>query len=128
MYSSYLDIVPKEQLPFDIQGLNNALLNERGYYQMLLKSEKVPTCVLRFNINAFKNDYSLADLSKMSLSYFGVNVGKCTVDQLSIQKEFEIFNEKVKPSAQAIVDGEQEGTEAELLNVYDIVLAGVRSE
>ena len=64
----------------------------------------------------------------MSLSYFGVNVGKCTVDQLSIQKEFEIFNEKVKPSAQAIVDGEQEGTEAELLNVYDIVLAGVRSE
>ena len=128
MYSSYLDIVPKEQLPFDIQGLNNALLNERGYYQMLLKSEKVPTCVLRFNINAFKNDYSLAELSKMSLSYFGVNVGKCTVDQLSIQKEFEIFNEKVKPSAQAIVDGEQEGTEAELLNVYDIVLAGVRSE
>lgn len=128
MYSSYLDIVPKDQLPFDVQGLNNALLNERGYYQMLLMSEKEPTCVLRFNINAFKNDYSLADLSKMSLSYFGVSVGKCTIEQLSIQKEFEIFNEKSKPSAQAIVDGKQEETETKLLNVYDIVLAGVRSE
>ena len=67
MYSSYLNIVPKEQIPIDLEGLNNALLGERGYYQMLLNSEKEPSCVLRFNINAFKNDYSLADLSKMNL-------------------------------------------------------------
>ncbi|MGM0308546.1 hypothetical protein IGK15_001621 [Enterococcus sp. AZ045] len=128
MYSSYLDIVPKSELPFDVQGLNNALLNERGYYQMLLMSEQDPTCVLRFNINAFKNDYSLADLSKMSLSYFGVNVGKCTLEQLSIKNEFEVFKEKTKPSAQAIVEGIEEENGEELLNVYDIVLAGVRSE
>ena len=42
MYSSYLNIVPKEQIPIDLEGLNNALLGERGYYQMLLNSEKKP--------------------------------------------------------------------------------------
>ena len=67
MYSSYLNIVPKEEIPINLEGLNHALLGERGYYQMLLNSETEPSCVLRFNINAFKNNYSLADLSKMNL-------------------------------------------------------------
>ena len=114
MYSSYLNIVPKEQIPIDLEGLNNALLGERGYYQMLLNSEKEPSCVLRFNINAFKNDYSLADLSKMNLSYFGVKVGQCTKEQLSLEKEFEIT-------------GEISESSIKYLDVFDIVLAGVMS-
>ena len=77
MYSSYLSIVPKDQLPFDIEKLNDAVLGERGYYAMLLKKEDTPSSVLRFNINAFKNSYSLADLSKMDLTYYGVKVGMC---------------------------------------------------
>ena len=64
MYSSYLSVVPKELLPFDfdVEKLNEAVLGERGYYAMLLKTESVPSSVLRFNINAFKNNYSLACL------------------------------------------------------------------
>ncbi len=127
MYSSYLNIVPKDQIPIDLEGLNNALLGERGYYQMLLNSETEPTCVLRFNINAFKNDYSLADLSKMNLSYFGVKVGQCTKEQLSLEKEFELQQKKKTPDVKEIVTGETMISSNNYLEVYDIVLAGVMS-
>lgn len=127
MYSSYLNIVPKEQIPIDLEGLNNALLGERGYYQMLLNSEKEPSCVLRFNINAFKNDYSLADLSKMNLSYFGVKVGQCTKEQLSLEKEFEIKSSTNIPNVKEIVTGEISESSIKYLDVFDIVLAGVMS-
>lgn len=127
MYSSYLNIVPKDQIPIDLEGLNNALLGERGYYQMLLNSEKEPSCVLRFNINAFKNDYSLADLSKMNLSYFGVRVGQCTKEQLSLEKEFEIQQSNKTPDVKEIVTGSASESSMQFLDVYDIVLAGVMS-
>ena len=127
MYSSYLNIVPKEQIPIDLEGLNNALLGERGYYQMLLSSEQKPSCVLRFNINAFKNDYSLADLSKMNLSYFGVQVGKCTNEQLSLEKEFETSQLNNVPDVKEIVTGNISEPSKQFLKVYDIVLAGVMS-
>ena len=127
MYSSYLNIVPKEQIPIDLEGLNNALLGERGYYQMLLNSEKEPSCVLRFNINAFKNDYSLADLSKMNLSYFGVKVGQCTKEQLSLEKEFEINTSTNTPDVKKIVTGDTSKSFIQYLDVYNIVLAGVMS-
>lgn len=127
MYSSYLNIVPKDQIPIDLEGLNNALLGERGYYQMLLSSESKPTCVLRFNINAFKNDYSLADLSKMDLTYYGVQVGKCTQEQLSLEKEFETSHSSGTPDVKEIVTGDTSESTKIFLKVYDIVLAGVMS-
>lgn len=86
MYSSYLTVVPKEQLPIDIEKLNEAVLGERGYYGMLLTSEQKPVSVLRFNINAFRNDYNLADLSKMELFFYAVEVGTCTESELTIDK------------------------------------------
>ncbi|MFQ9450374.1 MAG: DUF6414 family protein [Coprococcus sp.] len=126
MYSSYLTIVPAEQMPIDMEKLNEALLGERGYYAMLLTSETEPTCVLRFNVKAFKNNYNLADLSKMQLTYYGVKVGSCTREQLNIDKEFEHKPKKVVMSADNIIDGTV--SEQKDLDVYDIVLAGVMCE
>lgn len=127
MYASYLNIVPKEEIPINIEELNKALLGERGYYQMLLNSEEEPSSVLRFNIKAFKNNYSLADLSKMQLTYFGVKVGECTKEQLSMEKEFEVGAKKSQPSALEIVTGDKSPSSTKSLEVYDIVLAGVMS-
>lgn len=128
MYSSYLSVVPKDQLPFDIEKLNEAVLGERGYYAMLLKTESVPSSVLRFNINAFKNNYSLADLSKMNLTYYGVKVGICKQAELGIDQEFDFQGKSPKVTAESVL-----GMNEEVLNqendlvVYDIVLAGVKA-
>ena len=128
MYSSYLSVIPKEQLPFDIEKLNEAVLSERGYYAMLLKKESTPASVLRFNINAFKNDYSLADLSKMDLTYYGVQVGTCKQGELGIDKEFEFQNKPAEVTAESILGVDEETQKQEdSLTVYDIVLAGVKA-
>ena len=130
MYSSYLSIVPKEQLPFDfdVEKLNEAVLGERGYYAMLLKTESMPSSVLRFNINAFKNNYSLADLSKMNLTYYGVEVGTCKQSELGIDQEFDFQGKSPKVTAESILGMNEDAPNQENdLAVYDIVLAGVKA-
>ncbi|MBC1433808.1 hypothetical protein HB848_00465 [Listeria rocourtiae] len=125
MYSSYLNVVPKDQMPIDLGELNNAILGERGYYQMLVSNDDGSKQVLRFNINTFKNGYTLADLSKMNLSFFGVNVGTCVEDDLSMENEFKFESSNKKPpSAQEVVKGIHE-TDGNRLKIFDIVLAGV---
>lgn len=126
MYSSYLNIVPKDQLPIDMEKLNDALLGERGYYGMLLKTEDTPSSVLRFNINAFKNNYNLADLNKMELVYYGIKVGACKETELTIDKEFDFQKKKAEVTAESILDGDAQSHNEELY-VYDIVLAGVEA-
>lgn len=129
MVSSYMTIVPKEEMPIDMEKLNEAILGERGYYEMLLKDEKEKKSVLRFNLKAFKNNYNLVDLSKMKLTYFGIKVGTCTKNQLSIDKEFDFQVSEEQITAEDIVGVEKtvEHQEKEL-DVYDIVLAGVIRE
>ncbi|HHQ0901210.1 TPA: DUF6414 family protein, partial [Listeria innocua] len=128
MYSSYLNVVPKEEIPIDLTELNKAILGDRGYYQMLLGSEPVPKTVLRFNINAFKNSYTLADLSKMNLTYYGIKVGTCTMNQLSMENEFKFEKKKNEIDVTEIVTGEKNEDKNDLLDVYDVVLGGVISE
>lgn len=126
MYSSYLTIVPKDQLPIDMEKLNEAVLGERGYYGMLLRTEDTPSSVLRFNIRAFRNNYNLTDLNKMELVYYGIKVGTCSFRELSMDKEFAFEKKKAVVSAESILDGENKRSEEEL-SVYDIVLAGVEA-
>lgn len=128
MYSSYLNVVPKDEIPIDLGELNKAILGDRGYYQMLLGSELKSKTVLRFNINAFKNSYSLADLSKMKLTYYGIKVGTCTIEQLSMDNEFKVEREKKQIDVSEIVTGVINNNQDELLNIYDVVLGGVVSE
>lgn len=128
MISSYLTIVPKEQMPIDIERLNSAFLDERGYYGLILRSEgKSPTTFLRFNIKCFKNDYNLADLSKMKLSFYGIKVGNCDSSELSIDKEFVLQsnNEKVGSVDQIIGNSTSGQKKVNTMNVIDVILAGV---
>ena len=113
MLSSYLTIVPKEEMPIDMEKLNEAILGERGYYDMLLKTEIERKSVLRFNLQAFKNNYNLVDLSKMKLTYFGIKVGTCGENHLSIDKEFDFQPAEDKTTAEEIVEGEKSAAEEE---------------
>jgi hypothetical protein len=128
LLSSYLTVVPKEQLPIDMEKLNEALLGDRGYYEMLLKNEEKPKSVLRFNLKSFRDNYNLTDLSKMNLTYYGILVGNCKSDKLAIKSEFE-FEVNVPPvSAEDVFEIKKEKISNDDLRVYDIVLAGVMIE
>lgn len=125
MLSSYLTIVPKDQMPIDMEKLNSAVLSERGYYSLLVSGDD--STVLRFNIKAFSNNYGLADIGKMKLTCYGVLVGECEVEDLSIENEFGPIKKKEEVTAEAVVDGYDPVQEKHKLQIYDVVLAGVEN-
>lgn len=130
MVSSIMDLISAEQfrdMGINIDKLNDVILGEKGYYQMLLGDINEPEAVLRFNISAFKNNYGLSELSKMDLHYFAVKVGTCTQEDLKIENEFNFTRESSKITAEEIVEGEVQDIE-KLLQVYDVVLAGVSND
>lgn len=126
MFSSYLTIVPKEQMPIDMEKLNQAVLGERGYYEMIVDYEDEKS-VLRFNIKAFRNNYNLADLLKMKLTYYGVPVGKLRLEDLKIEKEFNYINKDENISAEKVL-GDVDDKPIKECTVYDVIIAGVSHE
>ena len=123
MFSSYLTIVPKEQMPIDMEKLNSAVLSERGYYSLLVDGDN--KTVLRFNIKAFSNNYGLADIGKMKLTCYGVFVGECHMEDLSIENEFGPIKKEEVITAESVVDGVDVIQTKPKLQIYDVVLAGV---
>lgn len=129
MISAYLTIVPQSELPVDMEKLNQAVLDERGYYGLLLKNEKnIPKRLLRFNVHAFKNQYNFVDLAKMELTFYGVKVGNCNIDELSINNEFMLaapHTESEPDLNDVFKDEEASDDELGELEVLDVILAGV---
>lgn len=116
------EIEIEEGFFLDISKLDDAFKNGKKYYEMIAEnSEK--QCVLRFNIGAFRNNYGIADISKMDLTYLAVKVGTTVEYLLDIGKEFSM-EEKVISSAFEIIDGNDVGNH---LDVFDVVLTGVEA-
>ena len=126
MFSSYLAIVPKEQMPIDMEKLNQAILGERGYYEMVIDDGQEQS-ILRFNIQAFRNNYNLADLLKMKLTYYGVPVGTLKIDKLGIDNEFDYIEESNEVSAEMVLGVEMKHCD-KVCTVYDVIIAGVLNE
>lgn len=104
----------------DVSKLDEAFKNGKGYYEMLAQNT-VKRCILRFNISSFRNNYGIADLTKMDLTYYAVEVGKTEESNLDIGKEFSMEQHSIS-SAFEVIDGE---VTSRLLEVYDVILAGV---
>lgn len=62
-----------------IDKLENALKNAKGYYEFVGTKGKSKV-ILRFNINSFKNGYTISDLLKMNLSIYAIKVGRTSLD------------------------------------------------
>lgn len=122
MFSSYLTIVPKEQMPIDMEKLNQAILGERGYYEMIVDDENKKS-ILRFNINAFRNNYYISDLVKMNLDYHAIEVGTVSIGSLTMESEFGERQDN-EINGFDIVEN-RIPTNSNDLKVYDVILAGV---
>lgn len=120
MYTPYTIIARQEGAEFDLSRLNEALEKARGYYEMIVEREGKMN-VLRFNINAFRNNYGLSDLAKMRLTYHAIEVGECEESQLKMQNEFD-FEKKSFTVDDMLNAGQAMSTK---LKVYDVILAGI---
>ncbi|MBO0983654.1 DUF6414 family protein [Rathayibacter sp. SD072] len=124
MFTPYLAMLKIDELPVNLAELDKALLSAKGYYELLGQTPNGSKLVLRFNIEAFRNNYGLVDLGRMNLVFDGVRVGRASESSLTMSAEMNP-NPSVTPvDALAIVDGSSEAA-GDLLDVYDVILAGV---
>lgn len=135
MVSPYLSMlrsdssIPAGEFNIAIDKLENALKNAKGYYEFLGTRGKSKV-ILRFNINSFKNGYTISDLLKMNLSIFAIKVGRTTLDMLNVSKELEMnvsIIPKDNPSYEENSVEENTSDSSKLLDVFDVLLAGVEA-
>lgn len=118
------DFTTDEGFVFDISKLDEAFTNGKGYYELIAENSTdglLKKYIFRFNIVSFRNNYSIADLSKMDLKYYAVKVGKSEEEMLDISKEFNLEQKSINSAFDII---ENQGSSNEL-DVYDVILAGV---
>ena len=80
--------------------------------------------MLRFNIKAFRNNYGLTDLGRMRLVFHGIHVGRTTERGLGMQAEMSGDRGDGPLTAADLVDGTASAS-GQLLDVYDVILAGI---
>lgn len=132
LVAPFLSII-NEELPFktndgeaikiDMTKVEEAIEKGRGYYEFIA-TFKGKEIVLRFNHNAFRNSYTMSDLPKMQLTYYGILVGQIKKSDLQVQKEFEFGTTTISKRLDYTFESKDNDTNEEL-NVYDVVLAGV---
>ncbi len=126
MFTPYLIMtkgnLSSDELEIDISKMDLALESGKGYYEMISTDKASKEMVFRFNIKAFRNNYGIADLTKMNLVYYGVKVGKVDISMLDISNE---FNGETKVNDISAYGIEQQKVADDKVDVYDILLAGV---
>lgn len=124
MYTPYLAMLKIDELPVNLAELDSALASAKGYYELLGQSVDGTKRILRFNIQAFRNNYGLVDLGRMRLVFHGICVGKASESSLTMQAEMAPAADPAPLTGLDVVDGGSEEPST-LLDVYDVILAGV---
>lgn len=122
--------VPAGEFNIAVDKLEAALKNAKGYYEFVGTKSKSQV-VLRFNINAFRNGYTISDLLKMNLSIYAIKVGKTTLEMLNVSKELDMdmsIIPKDNPSYSELEPVNTEDRDNKKLDVFDVLLAGVEAD
>lgn len=114
-------------LQIDVTKIGDAIEQGRGYYEFI-GIDGNQEVILRFNISAFRNHYTMSDLPKMALTYYAVHVGTIDKQQLQIEREFDFGSKAVPKRLSYIDDSKQDENKTKSLEVYDVILAGVMRE
>lgn len=127
MFTPYLKMITND---FETEGsvlnfsnIDEAFEDGKGYYEMIATKEK-EKFIFRFNIDSFRNNYSLSDLTKMNLCYYGIKVGETEEKNLDILRELSIDENSYTIQLEDIEESSNRKSTG-LLQIYDIILAGV---
>ena len=119
--------IPAGDFSIAADRLDHTIKSAKGYYEFLAEKD-LHRVILRFNINSFKNNYKATDLIKMELSIFAIRVGVSSVEQLNVNSELGIHSAVIdNPTYSANSNVKASPGSDELLELYDVVLAGVES-
>lgn len=140
MLSPYMNIInAKDGVKIDnsdmtlaIDRFDDTLRLAKGYFELVGVKDK-EECIFRFNLQAFRNNYKITDLTKMNLVLFAVKVGEMEKGKLTLQAELElptdteedVTNPSYEELSQKAEQQKGENIAGNPLPVYDVLLAGV---
>lgn len=124
MYTPYLAMLKIDELPVNLSELDSALMSAKGYYELIGQGVDGARRILRFNIQAFRNNYGLVDLGRMRLVFHSIRVGRAAEASLTMQAEMAPGAGPAPLTGLDVVDGPS-AESSTLLDVYDVILAGV---
>lgn len=136
MVSPYLSMlksgssIPAGEFNIAVDKLDNALRHAKGYYEFVGTKGR-SRVILRFNINSFRNSYTISDLLKMDLSIYAIKVNKTSLENLNVNKELGMkvsLIPKDNPSYEPNADTEEAAATSPTLDVFDVLLAGVEAD
>lgn len=136
MVSPYLNMlksgssIPAGEFNIAVDKLDNALRHAKGYYEFVGTKGR-SRVILRFNINSFRNSYTISDLLKMDLSIYAIKVGRTSLENLNVNKELGMkvsLIPKDNPSYEPNADTEEAAATSPTLDVFDVLLAGVEAD
>ena len=117
-----------------LDRIDDAIKKGKGYYEFLAvsKTDEKDRRLLRFNGSALKNNYKLPDLTKMDLLFYAVKVGKTCIADLDVKSELEFVGSSGMPKnpdypVSCAAAGGDSVADDEELDMYDVILAGVKS-
>lgn len=122
--------IPAGEFSIAVDKLDNALRHAKGYYEFVGVKGRSKV-ILRFNINAFRNSYTLSDLLKMDLSMYAVKVGRTSLENLNVNTELGMnisIVSKDNPSYENKKDESKFTSNSQILDVFDVLLAGVEAD
>lgn len=120
--------IPAGEFNIAVERLESTLKKAKGYYDFVGTKGRSKV-ILRFNINSFKNSYTISDLLKMNLSIYAIKVGRTTIDRLKVSRELDVdvsILPKDNPSYSDIED-KDDSVSTKMLDVYDVLFARVES-
>lgn len=109
---------------FNIAKFDEVISQAKGYYEFIAKNKDDKEMILRFNADGFRNNYKFNDLLKMDLTYYGIKVGKCFKDDIKFVNE---INQEEKIVTINDFNVSSNNSNSDLLDIYDIILAGVEN-
>ena len=136
MVSPYLSMlksgssIPAGEFNIAVDKLDNALRHAKGYYEFVGTKGR-SRVILRFNINSFRNSYTISDLLIMDLSIYAIKVGRTSLENLNVNKELGMkvsLIPKDNPSYEPNADTEEAAATSPTLDVFDVLLAGVEAD
>lgn len=136
MVSPYLSMlksgssIPAGEFNIAVDKLDNALRHAKGYYEFVGTKGR-SRVILRFNINSFRNSYTISDLLKMDLSIYAIKVGRTSLENLNVNKELGMkvsLIPKDNPSYEPNADTEEAAATSPTLDVFDVLLAVVEAD
>ena len=113
-----------ENVSMSFSKLNSGIREIKGYFELLgYNNEHEIERIFRFNINSFKNNYRIHDLTKMTLKLYSIKVGETTISDLDFESQFNLRSNQLSFSALSEAGKVDKDMR---YPVYDVILAGVK--